>query len=227
MKLHWSPRSPFVRKVMIVLHETGQVDRVTCLRSVVAYAAKPNEDVLRDNPLGKIPALVLDDGTALFDSRVICEYLDGLHDGPFLLPAAGPPRLRQMRWQALGDGMADILLLWRNEQMRPEGPYEVVTRAFERKLRACMETLEDEAGALAGEPFGLGHVAIVCAIGQLDFRFHKSRWTEAFPNLAVWHGEAALRPSVSATAPRDDASPAAVGASFDDSVSPIDFTSAR
>jgi glutathione S-transferase len=171
VRLYWSPRSPFVRKVMIALHETGLIDRVECKRTVVAYAAKPNEDVLKDNPLGKIPTLILEDGTALFDSPVICEYLDTLHTGPRLLPTDGVPRFRQLRWQALGDGMTDILLLWRNEQMRPEGPYEVITSAFDRKLRACLTRLEEEANALVAAPFGVGHIAIICAIGQLDFRF--------------------------------------------------------
>src|SRR3546814_15919853 len=105
MKLHWSPRSPFVRKVMITLHEAGLVERVELVRSVVAFAAAPNPEVLADNPLGKIPALILDDGTALFDSRVICEFLDGLHDRARLFPAAGPERqigkasVRERVWQ--------------------------------------------------------------------------------------------------------------------------------
>ena len=86
MKLHWSPRSPFVRKVMIAAHETGLVDRLTCVRTVVAMTA-PNATLLPDNPLSKIPTLVLDDGSTLYDSGVICEYLDTLHDGPKLFPA--------------------------------------------------------------------------------------------------------------------------------------------
>ena len=208
---------------MIVLHETDQTQKVECVRSVVAYAAAPNEDVLADNPLGKIPALVLDNGMVLFDSRVICEYLDGLHDGPKLLPAAGETRLQQLRWQALGDGMTDILLLWRNEQMRPQGPYEVIVSAFDRKLRACFARLESEAQLLAEAAFGLGHISILCAIGQLDFRFLNSRWSDAFPALADWHGKAAARQSVRDTEPRDDPSPVVTGKSFDDSVSPIDF----
>lgn len=210
---------------MIVLHETGLLDRVECVRSVVAYAAKPNEDVLKDNPLGKIPTLVRDDGSNLFDSRVICEYLDTQHAGPRLLPEAGEPRLRQLRWQAFGDGVTDILILWRNEQMRPEGSSEIITAAFDRKLRASLARLEEEAGELAAAPFGLGHVAIVCAIGQLDFRFHENHWREAFPALAKWHAEMSRRPSVAQTEPKDDPSPAVTGAAFDDSVSPIDFLS--
>lgn len=208
---------------MIVLHETGLLDRVRCERSVVAYAARPNEEVLKDNPLGKIPTLVRGDGSSLFDSRVICEYLDTLHSGPRLLPEGGEARFRQLRWQAFGDGMTDILLLWRNEQMRPDGPYQVVTTAFDRKLRACFAQLEQEAESLTETRFGLGQIAIVCAIEQMDFRFPASRWQEAFPRLAAWHATVADRPSVAATRPFDDPSPAVTGASFDDSVSPIDF----
>src|SRR3546814_16852330 len=92
---------------MVTRDEAGLVERVERVRSVVAFAAAPNPEVLADNPLGKIPALILDDGTALFDSRVICEYLDGLHDRARLFPAAGPERLRQLRWQALADGLTD------------------------------------------------------------------------------------------------------------------------
>lgn len=224
MKLHWSPRSPFVRKVMIVLHETGLQDRVECVRSVVAYAAKPNEEVLKDNPLGKIPTLVLDDGTSLFDSGVICEYFDTLHAGPRLLPAEGPERFRHLRWQSLGDGMTDILLLWRNEQMRPSGPYDIVISAFGRKLRASLAMLDKEADALESASFGLGHIAIICAIGQLDFRFHQSHWQQAFPKLAAWHEKVLTRASVVATEAVDDPSPATTRPGFDDSVSPIDFT---
>lgn len=207
----------------MVLHETGQVEAVDCVRSTVAYAAPPNEAVLADNPLGKLPTLVLDDGTALFDSRVICEYLDGLHDGPHLLPRKGPARFRQLRWQALGDGMTDIMLLWRNELMRPGGPHQVLPAAFTRKLQAAMARLDAEADQLTAEPFGLGQIAVLCAIGQLDFRFGGSRWTGSFPALAAWHAGSATRPCVTATEVQDDPSPVTPAAGFDPTVSPIDF----
>lgn len=223
MKLHWSPRSPFVRKVMIVLHESGLTGRVELVRSVVAFAAPPNPAVLADNPLGKIPALVLDDGTALFDSRVICEYLDGLHDGPRLFPAAGPERLRQLRWQALADGLTDILLLWRNERIRRSGPDAVLLAAFETKVRACFATLEAEAAALGTSAFGIGQAAVACALGQMDFRFQGSGWEAAHPALAAWYGMAGKRPSVAATAVRDDTPGGATG---DDSRSPFTFARA-
>ena len=223
MKLHWSPRSPFVRKVMIVLHETGLAGRVELVRSVVAFAAPPNPAVLADNPLGKIPALVLDDGTALFDSRVICEYLDGLHDGPRLFPAAGPERFRQLRWQALADGLTDILLLWRNERIRKAGTDPVLLAAFEAKVRACFATLEAEAPALAATGFGIGQAAVACALGQMDFRFQGSGWERAHPALAAWYAAACERPSIAATAVRDDSPGGAVG---DDSRSPFVFAGA-
>src|SRR3954453_24034953 len=91
MKLHWSPRSPFVRKVMITAHELGLVDRINCVRTVAA-ATKPHAELMEDNPLSKIPTLVLDDGTVIFDSPLICEYPDCLHDKPKQFPALLPAR---------------------------------------------------------------------------------------------------------------------------------------
>ncbi|WP_210275317.1 glutathione S-transferase [Martelella soudanensis] len=201
MKLHWSPRSPFVRKVMIVLNETGQLDQVTQVRSVVAMHMPPNAAVMADNPLGKIPTLVIEDGTALFDSRVICEYLDHRAGGGLL----GEKRFEQLRWQALGDGLIDLLLLWRTELTRPGGPWDAVTQGWLSKARAVMATLEAEAPALASAPFGLGHVAIVCALGQMDFRWSDSNWRDHFPRLAALEADWAARPSVSSTAIVDDA----------------------
>ena len=201
MKLHWSPRSPFVRKVMIVLHETGQLDQVEQVRSVVAMHLPPNAAVMADNPLGKIPTLVIEDGTALFDSRVICEYLDHRAGGSLL----GDRRFVQLRWQALGDGLIDLLLLWRTELSRPSGPWDAVTEGWHAKARAVMATLEAETPALAATPFGLGHVAIVCALGQLDFRWSDANWRDHFPQLAKAEAGWAARSSVAATAIVDDA----------------------
>ena len=118
MKLFWSSRSPFVRKVMVAAHETGLVSGIECVQTVVA-PAKPNAEVMALNPLNKLPTLLLDDGRVLYDSPVICEYLDGLHDGPKLFPSAGATRLDALRRQALGDGMMDFLLVWLSERSRP------------------------------------------------------------------------------------------------------------
>src|SRR3954462_12636462 len=134
MKLHWSPRSPFVRKVMIVAHELGLTDRIDCVRTVVA-TTRPHVPLMDENPLSKIPTLVLDDGTVLYDSPVICEYLDSLHAGPKLLPAGGPERVIALRRQALGDGFLDFLLLLRNERERAQ-PSQVHLSTFTTKRAA-------------------------------------------------------------------------------------------
>ena len=142
MKLHWSPRSPFVRKVMIVAHEVGLVDRLTLVRTVAA-ATKPHPELMRDNPLSKIPTLVLDDGTVLYDSPVICEYLDRLHAGPKLFPPGGAERMTALRRQALGDGCLDFLLLWRDERARLR-PSDVHLASFAAKRKAALAAIDHE-----------------------------------------------------------------------------------
>src|SRR6201996_6674363 len=140
MKLHWSPRSPFVRKVMIVAHERGVVGRLDCVRTVAA-TGKPHAELMKDNPLSKIPTLVLDDGTALYDSPVICEYLDALDGAPVLFPRAEPARLVALRQQALGDGLLDLLVFARNERDRPEPSSEHLESVMARKT-AALDYLE-------------------------------------------------------------------------------------
>ncbi len=140
MKLHWSPRSPFVRKVMIVAHELGLVDRITCIRTVAA-TTKPHAVLMDDNPLSKIPTLLLDDGTVLYDSRVVCEYLDGLHGGYTFFPADTKVRMVALRRQALGDGCLDFLLLLRNERERAQ-PSEAHLAAYTTKKHGVLKALE-------------------------------------------------------------------------------------
>src|SRR3984893_14094137 len=117
MKLHWSPRSPFVRKVMVVVHELGFAARIACVRTVAA-TTKPHAELMKDNPLSKIPTLVLDDGTVIYDSPVICEYLDALDGRPKFFPAEAEARLAALRRQALGDGFLEMMVLLRDERMR-------------------------------------------------------------------------------------------------------------
>jgi glutathione S-transferase len=202
MKLHWSPRSPFVRKVMIAAHELGLVDRIACVRTVVA-TTRPHAALMEENPLSKIPTLVLDDGTVLYDSPVICEYLDGLHAGRKLVPADGRERMIALRRQALGDGFLDFLLLLRNERERAH-PSQVHLSSFTTKRAAVLRALEKEAGELAATPFTIGHIAIGCALSYLDFRFGHEDWRPEHPGIAGWHREFCARPSVRATEPVDD-----------------------
>jgi len=195
MKLHWSPRSPFVRKVMIVLHETGLISEVECVRTVVATNQPPNADLMVDNPLNKIPTLITGDGLPIFDSRVICEFLD-MQAGTTLFPAEPDRRIRHLRWQALADGLTEILLLWRIELMRETGPWDAVTSGWLSKIRATMATIDTEAEALAEEPFGIGHIALVCALGQLDFRWSDCNWRDHFPALAALEKNLSKRSSI-------------------------------
>jgi glutathione S-transferase len=202
MKLHWSPRSPFVRKVMIVAHERGLVDRLTCVRTIAA-AAKPHAELMKDNPLSKIPALVLNDGSVLYDSPVICEYLDALDDAPKLFPRPGKARMTALRRQALGDGFLDMMVMLRDERARAQSSDIHMASTAVRKA-AVLESLEREAEALTWSPFGIGHIAIGCALSYLDFRFGDEDWRKGHLRLANWHAALAARPSVHATHPVDD-----------------------
>jgi glutathione S-transferase len=200
MKLHWSPKSPYVRKVMVVAHETGLVDRLELVRSV-ALMLKPNERLMQDNPLSKIPTLVLDDGTALFDSLVICEYLNDLAGASFF-PKDGAAKWQALRWHAFGDGLLDALILWRNERERSdEMRSRILIDAFERKTLASLRQLDEEASTLQAAPFAIGHVAIACALGYLDFRFEALGWRDLAPRLSRWNDTVQARPSFAATLP--------------------------
>jgi glutathione S-transferase len=204
MKLHWSPRSPFVRKVMIVVYEAGIEDRVSCVRTPVAMD-QPNLDLVPDNPLIKLPTLVLDDGTAIYDSRVICAYLDGLA-GAGLLPHEPRARLTAERRQALGDGLLDVLLLYRQERNKPPGRQTPAwLDAFGLKRKAVLTALEKEAPALQATPFDLGLIAIGCALSYLDYRFADLPWRDGHPALAAWHQGFSTRPSVARSQPDDAA----------------------
>jgi glutathione S-transferase len=199
MKLHWSPNSPFVRKVAIAIHEKDLLAEVELVRSRVGFADTPNRAVMRDNPLGKIPTLVSDTGEAIFDSTVICEYLDAIRPQPPLLPGPWVERLRNLRWQALGDGILDILLLLRIEAQRGDRADPRVLDSLATKARASMAMLEREMPALSQGPFALGAITAVCVLGYLDFRYAESQWRRAFPITAEWYEAVAERPSVAAT----------------------------
>lgn len=200
MKLRFSPISPYVRKVCVVAHETGLFGRLE-LTATNVWAA--DTDIGRDNPLGKVPALTTDGGEVLFDSPVICEYLDSLHDGAKLFPAAGGARWTALRRQGLADGILDAALLRllegrRTETERSAGWLERYRAAIGRGVDA----LEDEAADLGGA-MTIGHIAIACALGYLDFRFSGDNWRQGRPALAEWYAGMAARPSMTRTVPKD------------------------
>ena len=204
MKLHWSPRSPFVRKVMIAFHECGLADSIERVRNPVTMQAPPNPKVIVDNPLGKIPVLVLDDGRVLFDSSVICAYLDGISPETGLIPKDFDRRIECLRWEAFGDGLMETLLLWRIEVGRGEHCSPVISDGFAVKVTAALARLETEVPALDARPFAIGHAALLCALGQLDFRYPACGWHEAHPDLSAWQARHLTRPSLVATEVIDD-----------------------
>jgi glutathione S-transferase len=204
MTLHWSPRSPYVRKVMIVAHELGLQNHLRTVRTVVGGTA-PHRELMRINPLGKIPTLELEDGSVLYDSPVICEYLDTLHFGPKLFPLAWPERGVALRRLALGDGMLDAALPWLSERFRAgDKQSQAHMDLWRAKLIASVDALEHEADALSAAVFSIGHVAIGVALGYLDFRFGELSWRDGHPKLAAWHASFNARPAVHANPPIDD-----------------------
>lgn len=200
MKLHTSGASPFGRKVKVVARECGLFDRIEILDQQVT-PVQPSAAVVADNPLGKIPCLVLDDGTPLYDSRVICEHLDGLHGGAPLFPAAGPERWRALTLQALGDGILDAAVGTRYETfLRPQAhrwPEWITNQKL--KVARSLDRLEREIAALDGVT--IGTLTIACALGYLDFRFADDRWRDGRAALADWSERMAARPSLVATVP--------------------------
>ena len=204
MKLHWSPRSPFVRKVMVLAHETGLAERITLLRTVVAMS-DPNIPLMDDNPLAKIPTLILDDGRVVYDSRVICEYLDTLHGGKRCFPQSGPEKWTALRRQAFGDGLMDLFVLWRNERIKPpERQTKAWLDAFALKMKRSLAALDAEAPDLA-RGFDIGHIAVGGALSYIDFRFPDLDWRKDHPKLAAWHAGFESRASVQATRPSPEA----------------------
>jgi len=202
MKLYFSPTSPYVRKVMAVAMEAGVNDRIECVSAEVS-PVKRNTEVGVHNPLAKLPTLVTDDGLALYDSRVICEYLAAqTASGRALFPAAGTARWQALADQALADGLLDaaILVLYESKA-RPEALRWPEWRNGQLdKIRASVQAIEARADSLAGR-VDIGTLAIACALGYLDLRYADLQWRNAAPRAAAWFAEFAARPSIRDTAP--------------------------
>lgn len=201
MKLYANKASPFARKVRVLVRETGLAGRVEETETVVSPIAA-NETLARDNPLVKIPALVTDSGETLFDSRVICEYLDTLHTGRKFFPASGPQRFTALRRQSLTDGILDAAVLCRYETaVRPETlRWKEWIEGQKRKIFGGLAVLEAETGSW-GDEFAIGQVGAACVLGYLDFRFADWDWRGGHPQLKGWFERISARPSISATKP--------------------------
>ncbi len=195
--LRSSPASPFGRKVKIAAHVLGLIDRIEI---VTADTTNPADSLRVQNPLGKIPALILENGGVIYDSRVIVDYLDHLAGGDRLIPADPARRYPALVMQALADGIMDASLLqvyegrWREEAMRNQGwlahHADKVTRGL-----AALETAD------LGGPIDIGHITVACALGYLDLRF-PGLWRETHPGLVGWlDGFAARVPAFDKTRP--------------------------
>jgi glutathione S-transferase len=202
MKLWFSPASPFVRKVMITAHETGQANAITKVDANTTVINR-NLELVKDNPSGRIPVMVLDDGTVLFDSRVICAFLDSRHDGPKLIPQSGLERFKVMTLEALGDGLMDAAVAARYEiGLRPaEKQWDKWKAGLLDKVRSSLDDLEANRLPQLSGPLNAGAISVAAGLGYLDFRFSDMGWRDSRPGLAAWSVEFSKRPSMQATMP--------------------------
>jgi glutathione S-transferase len=201
VKLRFAPASPFARKVRIVARETGTIGRIEETAMTVSPVS-PNADLARENPLVKVPSLVTDEGDTLYDSRVICEYLDTLHGGPKLFSSSGRERFTALRRQALADGMLDAAVLCRYEiAVRPEAlRWPEWIAGQKKKVLGGLDAFEAEAQTWNDE-FDIGRIAAACAVSYLDFRYADWNWRAGRPRLAAWYQRIADRPSMVSTRP--------------------------
>lgn len=201
MKLSYAPTSPFVRKAnaaAIELGLEGKIERAT------ANPWDENDTATLANPLGKIPALTLEDGTALAGSQVVCEYLDSLVPGGKLFPAAGAARFKALNQQSLADGIMEAGVAWIVEKMRR--PAELKWEGWiDRQRKKIVRTLDVfEADAKAGGTAGttIGTLSLACALGYLDFRFPEVEWRKGRPALTAFFDKMMQRPSLATTVPK-------------------------
>ncbi|MDH1262072.1 glutathione S-transferase N-terminal domain-containing protein [Pseudomonas sp. GD03944] len=201
MQLISAPASPFARKVRVLASETGLLPRIELIDTAVLPVTH-NEQVNASNPLGKLPVLLTDDGEALFDSRVICEYLDSLHDQAPLFPAEPAARWRTLRLAALADGLMDAALLLRYERaVRPaEYQWDGWVDGQLGKVRRALASLDAQAHELQGS-LNIASISVACALGYLDFRFADLHWRQDAPALAAFQAAFAARESMRSTEP--------------------------
>lgn len=198
MKCYITGNSPFARKVRVAAIETGQRDK---FEWALITREQRAEIVPAMNPLGKVPVAILDSGEALYDSPVICAYVDSLHDGPKLIPEASPARWQVLKREALGDGLGEAVIAASQEAQRPgeKRSQGVVDRQI-GKARAALAVLDAEADQFSDPPL-MGEIAVACALGYMEFRDVVPDWRSNYPHLAGWYARILGRPSFIQTAP--------------------------
>ncbi len=202
MTLFHNPASPFVRKVRVLLIETGQQDRVA-LQGCSPTPVNPDTHVVQGNPVGKIPALRLADGSVVHDSRVILDYFDHQHVGNPLIPRDGSARWRRLTLASMADGIMDAAVLVRYESaLRPlEKHWDQWLDEQRNKIRRALAELEQEAIVELTSRFDVASISVACALGYLDFRHPDMQWRADNPLLAAWYAEVSQRPSMLQTQP--------------------------
>ena len=200
MKLHYSPASPYARKAVMVAIECG-VDRQLDIVTTSVAPHTPNLDLAPRNPLMKVPTLERDDGTSLYDSAVICEYLDSLGGGR-VFPASGEARWQSLRRHALADGVMDAAILLRYETtLRPEAlRWPAWIAGQHAKIDNALDAFEAEVDTFPAA-FEIGQIGLVAALGYLDFRFASHLWRPNRPRLDAWFAGIAHRESVKRSVP--------------------------
>lgn len=198
MKLYYAPSSPYVRKVMAVAI-TLDLDRQITLIPVKPFESPA--ELLAVNPLSRIPCLVTDDGVSLFDSPVICEYLDSTGDAAELFPPPGPARWRALKQQAMADGILDAAVLRRMESLKPQDAAR--DALMERQRNVVVRALDVFEADLPHRSIDIGTISLACALGYLDFRFAHEPWRDTHPHLAAWCSAFATNPGIARTVPRD------------------------
>jgi len=196
MKLTKSGASPYVRKAAACAIARGIDGKIE------PWVIASTDPALRPaNPLAKVPTLVTDDGLALYDSPVICEYLDSIGDAPKLFPAAGPGRWKALQQQALADGILDASQPRRREVALPQDDGRKEWIALQQgKVARALDALEAEATTL-GDLKTIGEITIGCALGYLDFRFAHEPWRPGHPKLAAWYDRVVKLPPLAQTMP--------------------------
>jgi glutathione S-transferase len=200
MKLFYAPPSPYVRKCLVAAHELGLRERIELIPAA-AHPVNRDRTVVAHNPLGKIPTLITDEGTVLYDSRVICEYLNAAGNGK-LIPQPGPARWGVLVEQALADGIMDAAVLARYETvLRPEPlRWNDWIAGQLDKVTSGLAELEKRAAGL-GDRVDVGTIAIGCALGYLDFRYASLAWRDKCPKASSWFERFGARASMVATRP--------------------------
>lgn len=199
MQLIYSGASPFARKVNVIRHETGMVDDIELVEVMTTPVSTPSE-VRAANPMGKIPALIRPDGPALYDSRVICRYLDD-HAGAGLYPSA--ELWEVLTLEATADGLLDAAVLMVYEgRVRPDHLiYSEWVEAQWGKVTGALDALNDRWMSHLRGPMNMGQIAVGCALGYLDFRHGARNWREGRGDLDDWYAVFSERDSMKATAP--------------------------